>query len=58
MGFTCACCLLLLQVDKIFNGVDRQLAAAAAAAGVEEQQQELTPEEFAAMKRDVQQLGE
>lgn len=48
------------QVDKIFNAIDpQQLAAAAAAAGDDDEQlaQELTAEQFAALKRDVEQLG-
>jgi hypothetical protein len=46
-------------VDKIFDGVQhQQLAAAAAAAGGGDEAAELTPEQFASMKRDVEQLGE
>jgi len=48
------------QVGKIFNAIDpQQLAAAAAAAGDDDEQlaQELTAEQFAALKRDVEQLG-
>jgi hypothetical protein len=48
-----------LQVDKIFDGVQhQQLAAAAAAAAGADEADELTPEQFANMKRDVEQLGE
>jgi hypothetical protein len=50
-----------VQVDKIFTVVDpQQLAAAAeaeAAAAGGEEAFELTPEQFAAMKRDVELLG-
>lgn len=48
----------LHQVDKIFTSIDPQQLAAAAAAGAGNDDDELQPEEFAAMKRDVQQLGE
>jgi hypothetical protein len=49
-----ACCP---QVDNIFNAVDPQLLADAASAGGDEAYK-FTPEQFAAMKRDVEQLGE
>lgn len=54
------CCdvLCVVQVDKIFSGVDPQQLAAAAGAAAADESLELTPEQFAAMRRDVEQLGE
>lgn len=51
--------MLQSQVDKIFNGADALKAAAATSGGGgHDSVEELTPEQFAAMKRDVELLGE
>lgn len=50
------CVMPVMQVDKIFSSIDPQQLAADA--GGAEEAMELTPEQFAAMRRDVEQLGE
>jgi hypothetical protein len=50
--------LCAVQVDKIFSTVDPQELAASAGAAADAEAFELTPEQLAAMRRDVEQLGE
>lgn len=52
------CCAVCWQVDKIFSTVNPQELAAGAGAAADDEAFQLTPEQFAAMKRDVEQLGE